>query len=628
MKKKEPSYTSSSKPSVDASSDSSDLSFNRTIVDPRLPQDAQDKLKSIQSKLEVFRDKLIAKFEGYISGIALLPPNQPDQSGNQQGEQPSNPNAINVLVLIDDTDSQRMTKEELKDKLSSVISNIASDVDKNLVAQTVIYSELWQQCYDAKYELLQLIAMSAPVYDNGMLSAVKIAEVHKSMVLKKFERYIVSYVLAGSLVQGKATATSDIDVFIVIDDTDVKKMTRIELKDKLRAIIIGMGAEAGQITGIKNKINIQVYILTDFWDSIKEANPVIFTFLRDGVPFFDRGIFMPWKQLLRMGRIRPSMEAIDIYMSSGSQALDRVTLKLKEIGMEDFFWSTLTPSQATLMLHGIPPPTPKETPGVMRDIFVKKEKLLEDKYVKILEKIIKIRKDLEHGSRTKIEGHEIDTLHKEATQYLKRMDQLASAIAQRKNEEDVIHTYESLMGMIRDILATKKLKQVKEKDLINVFDQHIVATGEMPKRVLRDISTITKAKLDYESKKLTKAEIERVRILSQELMRTFVEYIQRARGIELERTKVRVKHGNAFGEVILLDKVAFIIHNIDDPGSEISKAAIDSTGCLTSFSPGTLEELEHAIATAQIPSHTFIKHGLFRQLPEIFGADVEVLIHK
>jgi predicted nucleotidyltransferase len=123
--------------------------------------------------------------------------------------------------------------------------------------------------------------------------------------LQFIEKYIVAYVLAGSIVQGKATPESDIDVFIVIDDTDVKRMTRAELKDKLRAIIIGMGVQAGEITGIRNKINIQVYILTDFWESIKEAHPVIFTFLRDGVPFYDRGIFMPWKQLLKMGRIKP-----------------------------------------------------------------------------------------------------------------------------------------------------------------------------------------------------------------------------------------------------------------------------------------------------------------------------------
>src|SRR3989338_2485147 len=295
----------------------------------KLPTDVQEKLKTIKTKLEKFQKKVLEKFDKYIVGIALMPPPKPEEL--QQLQQMQNPQAleqpapepkpedkdkIHVLVLVDDSDSKTMSKLELKDKLTAIIGSIGTEIDPNLTPQTLILSELWQNCFDAKYELLQLIALSAPIYDTGMLQAIKIAEVHKTMVLKKFEKYIVSYVLAGSLVQGKATQTSDIDVWIVIDDTDVKKMTRVELKDKLRAIIIGMGIEAGELTGIKNKLNIQVYILTDFWDSLREANPVIFTLLRDGVPFFDRGIFMPWKQLLKMGKIKPSAEAIDMFMAS------------------------------------------------------------------------------------------------------------------------------------------------------------------------------------------------------------------------------------------------------------------------------------------------------------------------
>ncbi|MBU0472058.1 MAG: nucleotidyltransferase domain-containing protein, partial [Nanoarchaeota archaeon] len=243
-----------------------------------LPQDIPDetkkKLEAIKSKLEKLKENILGKFEDYVMGIALLPPSKEED----------NKEKINVLVLVDDSDSTKMPKEELKEKLSSIITKMAGEIDKNLAPEVVILTELWQSCYDAKYDLLQMIAMAAPVYDKGMLAAIKIAEVHKTMVLKKFEKYIVSYVLAGSLVQGRATPQSDIDVFIVIDDTDVKKMTRAELKDKLRAIIIGMGLDAGKMTGIENKLNIQVYILTDFWDNIKEANPIIFTFLRDGVP--------------------------------------------------------------------------------------------------------------------------------------------------------------------------------------------------------------------------------------------------------------------------------------------------------------------------------------------------------
>jgi predicted nucleotidyltransferase len=320
----------------------------------------QKKLNKIKKSIDGFKEALIKKLKKYVVGISLLPPKK-----DQKDEK------VNILVLIDDTDSIKMSKEELKEKLVNVVISVASDVDKKINPEVVILSELWQSCMDGKYEINQLIAMSAHVYDKGMMAAIKIAEVHKEMITKKFEKYIVSYVLAGSLVQGKATPESDIDVWVVIDDTDVKKMTRAELKDKLRAIIIQMGLEAGEITGIKNKLNIQVYILTDFWDSLKEANPVIFTLLRDGIPFYDRGMFMPWKNLLKMGKIKPSSEAIDMFMVSGEQMLQRVHLKIKDIGMEDTYWAILTPSQAALMLYGIPPPTPRETPELMDEIFVK-----------------------------------------------------------------------------------------------------------------------------------------------------------------------------------------------------------------------------------------------------------------
>ena len=383
-----------------------------------LPDEAKKKVEELKDKLEKFKKQLLTKFDKYVMGVVLLPP-KPDAKEKDK---------VNLLVLMDDSDSQKMSKFELKEKLFKIVDKMGADIDKNILADTIILSELWQNCYDAKYELLKLMATGAEVFDRGMLAAIKIAEIHKEMVLKKFEKYIVSYVLAGSLVQGRATPESDIDVFIVIDDTDVKRMTRAELKDKLRAIIIGMGLDAGQITGIKNKLNVQVYILKDFWDNIKEANPIIFTFLRDGVQFYDRGIFMPWKQLLKMGRVKPSKEAIDIFMQTGDQMMDRIKFKLKDIGMEDIFYAMLTPSQAALMMDGVPPPTPKETPDVMREVFVTKEKLLEEEYVKMLEKIIGIRKDIEHGTKKDLTGKELDELIDNSNKFLARLKKLFKQI--------------------------------------------------------------------------------------------------------------------------------------------------------------------------------------------------------
>ena len=47
------------------------------------------------------------------------------------------------------------------------------------------------------------------------------------------------------------------------------------------------------------------------------------------------------------------------------------------------------------------------------------------------------------------------------------------------------------------------------------------------------------------------------------MFKFLVEYMQRKRGQELERAKVRVKHGEKFGEVILFDTIAFVIHDLD-----------------------------------------------------------------
>ena len=584
-----------------------------------VPKDVEKKLKAIKGKLDKFQKKLLDKFEDYVMGIALLPPEK-TKEGKPKDD-------INVLILVDDSDSQKMTKEELKDKLSTIIKEIAKNVDKKIVPQTLILSEVWQNCYDGKYELLQLIALSATVYDKGILSAIKITEIHKTMVLKKFEKYIVSYVLAGSLVQGKATATSDIDVWIVIDDTDVKKMTRAELKDKLRAIIIGMGIEAGELTGIKNKLNIQVYILTDFWDSLKEANPVIFTLLRDGIPFYDRGIFMPWKQLLKMGKIKPSPEAIEMFMGSGEEMLKRVHAKIKDIGMEDTFWAILTPSQAALMLYGVPPPTPKETPDLMREIFVKKEKLLEEEYVKILEKNIEVRKNIEHGTKKLLTGSEVDKLLKGAEKYLKRVKKLFEEIQEMKKKKDMIHLYDTVVTIIRDVLKLEGIEKVSDLEVVRIFEDELISTGKIPAKFLRLLNEIVKAKKNYDAGKLTKAEVDKIKKKSDEFIKFLVEYMQRKRGRELERARIRVKHGSRYGEVLLLDKEAFIIHDIDHEEKEISKARIKTDGSLAVPEKSSLEELEHALANMEIPPKSFIKEPIFEDLKRFFGKDVEILVN-
>ncbi len=601
--------------------------------DESLPPEVREKLAQLKAKLDKFQKSAVEKFDKYIKGMALMPPPKappanlpPEILAEEQKRFEQIKDKHHVLILIDDTEPTKMSKQELKDKLTAIMDSTAKEIDSSIVPQTLLITELWQNCYDAKYDWLQLIAMSAPIYDTGMIGAIKIAEIHKTMALKKFEKYIVAYVLAGSIVTGRATKESDIDVFIVIDDTDVKKMTRAELKDKLRAIIINMGMDAGEITGIKNKINIQTYILTDFWDAIREANPVMFTFLRDGVPFFDRGIFMPWKQLLKMGKIKPSPEAIDMYMSTGEQGLERTRFKLKDIATEDFFWSILTPTQAALMLYGVPPPAPKETCEVLRELFVKKERLLEDEYVKMLENVIQTRKDIEHGAKKDVTGKEIDKLLEDSEKYMKRLKKLFAQIEKTKEEEMVVNIYETLTTIIRDVLKAEGEEKVLEAELISTFEDKLISTGKIPAKFLRLLNEFIAAKKAYDAGKLTKTDIERTRKNSTELIKFLVEYLQRKRGRELEQTKVRVKYGDKFGEITLLGSVAFVVRNLDAPDKTVEKATINRDGSLGPLQPSSWEEFEKALTKIAIPPKVFIKEPVFESLKKVFGKDVEVLI--
>ncbi|MBI4141519.1 nucleotidyltransferase domain-containing protein, partial [Candidatus Woesearchaeota archaeon] len=598
--------------------------YSLNVLEAILPEDVQKKLKAVKEKLDKFKKQILDKFDKYISGIALLPP---PRELPKDADAEKEKDKLHVLVLVDDSDSKKMPKEELRQKLTGIVESTAKEIDPLITPQILLLSELWMNCYDAKYDILQVIAMGAPIHDNGMLSAVKIAEVHKTMVLKKFEKYIVAYVLAGSLVQGRATKQSDIDVFIVIDDTDVKKMTRGELKEKLRAIIIGMGIEAGQMTGIQNKLNVQVYILTDFWDSMREANPVIFTFLRDGVPFYDRGIFMPWKQLLKMGKIKPSTEAIDMYISSGEQTLERVKFKLRDIGTEDFFWSTFTPSQAALMLYGIPPPTPKETPEVMRDIFVKKEKLLEEKDIAVLEKILKVRKDIEHGDKKEVTGKEVDDLVESADKYLKRLKRLFTQIEKKKEEETILSTYDTIVSVIRDFLKLEGVEKVSDTELIEKFEDELISKGRVPAKFLRSLHTITKAKRDFEAGKLGRADVESARKESHELLKFLVEEMQRKRAREFERIRIRVRyHEKKFGEVTLLGETAFVIKDLDAENKELLKGKINTDGSIGALEPSSYEELEKSVVKIAVPPKTFIREAVFESLKKIFAPDVEIMM--
>ncbi len=537
-----------------------------------ITEEQQKELEKKKKELENFTKKVLDKYKFTIS-IGILPPHFAKKIEEEEAvpEEEAKKKPTHLIVLIPEEQFKNLIK------IKAELIKQVKDLKQNIWLHVKTPIDIWNYCLDGKYDIVSGIAMSFPLYDKGFLGSLRVSEIHKSLVLKKFERYVTSYVIAGSLVRGDATKTSDVDVFIVIDDTDVKRMPRVELKEKLRSIIYSYILEASELAGVKNKLNVQVYILTEFWENVKDANPVIFTFIRDGVPLYDRGTFMPWKLLLKMGKLKPSPEAIDMFMGMGDKMADRVKRTLTDLVIGDIYWGVLTPAQALIMLYGLPPPTTKEAPALFKKIFVDKEKLLEERYAKILEKIIKTYKDFEHQKIKDgdIKGKDVDVFLKEAEDFLKRLKELREQIEQKNRRDTIDNIYKTIFDILKAGLGKKK-----EEELIKDFEEELVKKGKLPGNYINVLNEIIKLKKKPKKAKLDRNEVEELRKNATSLINHLIEYFQRCELISLQKGKFILKTKEKTYELILTENNAFLIEEgvvfkIDLKNNKLVESKVD-----------------------------------------------------
>src|SRR3989344_7294557 len=265
---------------------------------PQITDEQATKNDKLKEELEDFKKKLVKKFP-FTTFLSVLPAQSSKLFEEDEGLLPEEiaKKPIHMIMLIPEDEFKNIPK-----KIKPEVLRLAKETKQELWIHIKTEVDLWNYGLDSKFEFIDAIASSFPLQDKGLLGSMRLANIHKTLVLRKFEKYVASYVVGGSLVRGQADKDSDVDTFVIIDDTDVKRMPRLQLLEKLRGMIHDYIREATALSGTKNILGVQVYLLTDFWDSVKDANPVMFTAIRDGVPMYDRGTFLPWKLLLQMGK--------------------------------------------------------------------------------------------------------------------------------------------------------------------------------------------------------------------------------------------------------------------------------------------------------------------------------------
>ncbi|MBI2579849.1 MAG: nucleotidyltransferase domain-containing protein [Candidatus Aenigmarchaeota archaeon] len=355
----------------------------------------------------------------------------------------------------------------------------------------------------------------------------KLAERFKDEVLQKYKNIVKAVVLFGSLTRDDFHEKSDIDMLVVIDDTSARFTPEMKdsFDDKLHFIAKGIA---------ENIIVQPAWTLTEFWDMARIGHPLLYTIVRDGWALYDTGFFIPIRKLLELGKIPTTLEAVEKFMETAPQKISRVENAKLYMVAEDLYYAMLNSSQAVLMYMGQNPPSPKHTPGEVREVLVNANHL-EQTYLDDLESVIEFRKRVEHKDVKDIPGQQLDEYIQKAKKYVSRMEQLLMQL-QKKKKENIIHkNYEVMVKAA--VTALKKTGKLPPdpKDLPGAMKSHLIEAGKMDPYyadVFRRVVTMRKMLDEDKATEVPQRDIE----LTREYVRRFV---QDLRHILDEKPKAR-----------------------------------------------------------------------------------------
>jgi len=350
---------------------------------------------------------------------------------------------------------------------------------------------------------------------NNKEERIEILKKFTKEILKKYGALIRSVVLFGSTARDQWEGKSDIDVFVIVDDTR-QKITPM-MKDKIDADLVKAAKD------IHSQLSVQQpYLLTEFWNMVRLGHPIVFNFIREGVPVYDKDIFLPIKRLLQMGEIKPSKEAVEKYIERGPKRIKRVENAKIYMVVEDCYYAMLESAQAVLMFLGENPPRPSDAAEALRRSLVSM-KIMEPKYADWLDEIVRVRKDVEHRKKQAMPGEELDKWIKITKQFVKRMQQLIVKIEIMKRENIIEKSYSIMRETTITLLKAinKAPPHAENKDLEELFENELVKTGMIHESYMDVYRELKKLRASAKEGKILELPKQHI-LLQREYVRKFI----------------------------------------------------------------------------------------------------------
>lgn len=343
----------------------------------------------------------------------------------------------------------------------------------------------------------------------------------RKKALEKFGDYIKAIVVWGSVTRGDYTGKSDVDIYIIFDDTKASIKDFNNIRERIDKDISKIAHDTDP------RLHPQpILALTEFMDGIRNCHPLFFNIVREGFAIHDTGFFIPMRKLLEWGHFPATAEAAEMRMESVPKRIDRVeNVKLYMIA-EDLYYAVLDAAQAVLMYVGVGPPAPKVAAREIRKHLVEAG-LLKEEYAKILEDTINFRKAVEHKEIKKISGQEVDDWIKKVEDYIKVFEELLKNLETNRKAEEIKKNYEVMIKA--SVAALKTMNKLPEdpKKLGEAFKKYLIEAGKISPVYADVFDKVVGLRKALEDKKIDKIP-DRDIYSSKEYVRRFVGEVQRA----------------------------------------------------------------------------------------------------
>ncbi|GEM_PF-1070130 len=309
--------------------------------------------------------------------------------------------------------------------------------------------------------------------------------------------YLKAVMVAGSAARKEMVEGSDIDIYVILDDTKegADKSVFIKTKKVLKKIQDESPDEL-DLHFQKPKP------LSKWWDLIISGEPWVVTSIKEAQPLYDPSDYVTLtKKLANQGDLHGTEERAKKLLERARGKIGKAKKVLLEEIITEVLRSMTDSAQAVLMYSGSAPPSPEDVADKLEEKFIEDMDILPKQAIIDYKQIYKISDKVSHGTLTDISGEEIENYLRNAGRFVKTMARLFDKLEKEKQENIVSESHEKAIELCKEALAQRgaEIPENREK-ILDKFREVFVDKGLVSENYWKLVEGIAenKRRLDKE----------------------------------------------------------------------------------------------------------------------------------